>query len=87
MEQLVGFLARGLVSRPDDVRVHAIAGETVMIVELYVHPDDVARIEGPEGRTLRAIRQVLAASSGQRKAMLELVDPRARSAEAASAEE
>lgn len=80
MEELVAFLARGLVSHPDEVRVSAITGETVLIVELHVHPSDVARIEGPDGRTLRAIRQVLAASSGQRKAMLELVDPRAQAA-------
>jgi predicted RNA-binding protein YlqC (UPF0109 family) len=76
VDQLVRFLARGLVARPDDVRVSVVEGETVVIVELHVHESDLGRIQGPDGRHLRAIRQVLSASSGSRKAMLELVDSR-----------
>lgn len=87
MDQLVGFLARGLVSRPDDVRVSMVEGETVVIVELHVHDSDLPRIHGPEGRHLRAIRQVLSASSGRRKAMLELVDAHSGPASKAAAKD
>lgn len=74
MEKLVEFLARGLVSQPDDVRVGTVEGETVVIVELTVHDDDVSRIIGTDGQILKAIRQVLSAASGRRKTMLELVN-------------
>jgi predicted RNA-binding protein YlqC (UPF0109 family) len=84
VDRLIGFLARGLVSRPDDVRVSVVEGETVVIVELHVHESDLPRIHGPEGRHLRAIRQVLSASSGRRKAMLELVDARSGRASGAA---
>jgi len=87
VEQLVRFLARGLVSRPDDVRVSVVEGETVVIVELHVHDSDLARIHGPEGRTLRALRQVLSASAGRRKAMLEVVDAHAGPAPGVGGEE
>jgi predicted RNA-binding protein YlqC (UPF0109 family) len=87
VEGLVRFLAHGLVSRPDDVHVSVVEGETVVIVELHVHDSDLSRIHGPEGRTLRALRQVLSASSGRRKAMLEVVDAHAGPASGDAGEE
>ena len=77
MEGLVSFLAKGLVAHPDDVRTNAVEGETVLIVELQVHDDDVARVNGPGGRNVRAMRQVLAAASGRKKAVLEIVNTHA----------
>jgi predicted RNA-binding protein YlqC (UPF0109 family) len=87
VEKLVEFLARGLVSQPEDVRVNTIEGETVVIVELTVADDDVARIEGEEGRVINAIRQVLSAASGRRKTMLELVNTQAGPGPEAGSEE
>lgn len=77
MTELVSFLVRGIVSRPDAVRVNVVEGEASILLELLVDPVDVARIKGPEGETLRAIRTVLSASAGQRKAVLELIEPSA----------
>lgn len=77
MNDLVNFIAQGIVAHPDQVKVNIISGETVMIVELTVHEDDVPRIIGPEGKVLQAMRQVLSASSGRKKAVLELVNTHA----------
>jgi len=74
VEGLVSFLAKGLVAHPDDVHTNAVEGETVLIVELQVHDDDVARVNGPGGRYVRAMRQVLSAASGRKKAVLEIVN-------------
>jgi predicted RNA-binding protein YlqC (UPF0109 family) len=74
VEKLVEFLARGLVTQPDEVRVNTVEGETVVIVELQVHDDDVSRVIGEDGCIVKAIRQVLSAASGRRKTMLELVN-------------
>ena len=81
MEELVSFMAKGLVSYPDDVRVNAVEGESVMILELDVHPDDADRVIGDNGRTIRAMRQVLSAASGRRKTVLELLEPATDGAE------
>lgn len=81
MSDLVRFLVRHLVSAPDAVRVHEVQGEASVLLELAVDPADVERVKGPEGETLRAIRTVLSAASGRRKAVLELIEPSSESSE------
>jgi len=87
VEKLVDFLARSLVSQPDQVSVNTVEGETVVIVELHVADDDLSRILGKDDQVIKAMRQVLSAASGRRKTMLELVDPKAGPATEAGAEE
>ncbi|MDP2317248.1 MAG: KH domain-containing protein [Pseudomonadota bacterium] len=81
MKAVVDHLVRGLVRNPDAVRLNTVEGEASVLIELTVAPEDVARIKGPEGDTLRAIRTVLSASAGRRKAVLELLEPGASSGE------
>jgi hypothetical protein len=45
-----------------------------VLLELSVDPSDLDRVLGPDGETLRAIRTVLSASAGRRKAVLELLE-------------
>ncbi|MEN9786063.1 MAG: hypothetical protein RLZZ299_1327 [Pseudomonadota bacterium] len=73
MKDLVAFLVRGVVKNPDAVTVTETEGEASVLLELAVAPEDQAAVQGPEGSTLAAIRAVLAASSGRRKAVLELL--------------
>lgn len=80
MKALVDHVVRGLVSKPDEVRLNTVEGEASVLIELSVAPEDVARVKGPDGDTLRAIRTVLSASAGRRKAVLELVEPMGASA-------
>jgi predicted RNA-binding protein YlqC (UPF0109 family) len=71
---LVSFLVRGLVSRPDAVSVHTVEGDASVLIELTVDEADLPRVRGPDGETLRALRTVLSASAGRRKAVLELME-------------
>ncbi len=73
-EALVAFMVKGLAAHPDEVRVNKVEGEAVIMVELSVHPDDVGRVIGANGRTIRAMRQILFAATGKRKAVLELLN-------------
>jgi predicted RNA-binding protein YlqC (UPF0109 family) len=73
MEALVRHLVEPIVSNPDDVSIQTVEGEAVVLLELVVHPDDRDRVEGDKGRTLRAIRNVLSAAAGSRKATVDLV--------------
>lgn len=74
MEDLVHHLVDPIVANPDDVSVQTVEGKSVVMLELVVHEDDRARVEGEDGRTLRAIRTVLSAAAGKKKASLDLVD-------------
>lgn len=76
MKALVEHVVRGLVSRPEAMVVNAVEGDASILLELSVAPEDLPRVKGPGGDTLRAIRTVLSASAGRRKAVLELLEPR-----------
>ena len=77
MVELVQHLVRGMVRHPDQVQVTETDGEASLTLALRVHPDDVDAIHGPGGETLRSLRIVLSASSGQRRAVLELANDEA----------
>ena len=77
MEDLVNHLIRPIVSHPDAISIQTVEGEATVMLELVVHPDDRDPVEGEEGRTLRAIRTVLSAGAGKRKATLDLVEEHA----------
>ena len=81
MSDLVRFLVKHLVRHPDQVRVNEVQGEASILLELAVEASDVERVKGPDGEILRAIRTVLSAASGRRKAVLELIEPSNESAE------
>ncbi|HHO53349.1 MAG TPA: KH domain-containing protein [Deltaproteobacteria bacterium] len=74
MEDLVRHLVEPIVDEPDAVSIQTIERESVIILELVVDPDDKEELEGDKGRTLRAIRNILSAAAGRRKATLDLVD-------------
>lgn len=75
MTELVRYLVKGIVASPDKVHVNQVEGEASLLLELSVDPADLPAVKGPDDITIRAIRTVLSASSGRRKAILELVDP------------
>jgi predicted RNA-binding protein YlqC (UPF0109 family) len=76
MEELVEYLARSLVDRPDDVRVARTERDGAVVLELYVAPEDVGKVIGRQGRIARALRTLVRASGGRRneRALLEIVD-------------
>ena len=63
LESLVLVLARSLVDDPDRVEVSATETDSRVDVELRVAPDDMGKIIGRQGRTIRAIRTVAKAAS------------------------
>ena len=69
MKELVEFIAKSLVDDPSQVHVSEIGGETSVILELRVGPEDMGRVIGKGGRTANAMRtlvRVLAAKQGKR---------------------
>ncbi len=76
LRELIDYIARSLVDEPDDVRVDAIDGERAVILELTVAPSDLGKVIGKDGRTARAMRTLLAATSARmrRRAVLEILE-------------
>ncbi len=79
LEHLVG----GLVSHPDDVSVSDFDRRRVRTLEVRVHPDDVGKVIGRQGRTAGALRTVIGALAGREQVRIDFVDvdrrPRRRS--------
>jgi predicted RNA-binding protein YlqC (UPF0109 family) len=76
LEELVGWVSRRLVDRPDDVRVERVERDDAVLIRLQVAPDDVGKVIGRGGRVIRALRTIVRASgtkSGERR-LLEIVE-------------
>ncbi|MGA2843805.1 MAG: KH domain-containing protein [Candidatus Acidiferrales bacterium] len=62
MKALVEEIAKALVDHPENVAVNAVEGEQVTVLELRVHPDDLGKVIGRQGRTAKSIRTLLGAA-------------------------
>jgi len=65
MKALVETIAKALVDHPDEVRVNAVEKERLLVLELSVHPDDMGKIIGKQGRIAKALRTVVTAAAVQ----------------------
>ena len=76
IEELVGNIARALVDNPDEVQVTAVEGEQTTVVELRVHPEDLGKVIGKQGRTARAMRTLLGAAGtkSNKRVLLEILE-------------
>jgi hypothetical protein len=59
LEEALEHLVRGIVDHPDDVRVDMIDNRRGQRLEIRVHPEDLGRVIGRNGRTAKALRQVI----------------------------
>jgi uncharacterized protein len=75
MKELVEAITKALVDNPDQVQVRVIEGEQVTLLELRVHPSDLGRVIGRQGRMAESIRIILGAAGMKlrRRVVLEIV--------------
>jgi predicted RNA-binding protein YlqC (UPF0109 family) len=76
MKELVETIARALVDHPEEVQVKSGAGAQVTVLELRVHPEDLGKVIGRQGRTAKAIRTLLGAAGmkQQKRFTLEILE-------------
>lgn len=72
MKDLVEAIAKALVDHPDQVQVKSVDGEQVTVLELRVHPEDLGKVIGRQGRTAKSIRTILGAAGMKIKKRLTL---------------
>ncbi|MEX0991392.1 MAG: KH domain-containing protein [Actinomycetota bacterium] len=70
MKEILEYIARGIVDEPDSVEVVESVGERGTLLELHVAPDDMGKVIGKGGRTVKAIRNVMKAAAMQQDAFV-----------------
>ena len=76
MKDLIAYIAKALVDKPEEVMVTEIEGEQTSVIELGVAKEDLGKIIGKQGRTAMAIRTILGAASAKMKkrSVLEILE-------------
>jgi uncharacterized protein len=76
LKDLVEFVARALVDHPDQVEVEEISGAQTIDLELRVAKEDLGKVIGKQGRTVKAMRAILNAASSKvrKRADLEILE-------------
>ena len=76
MKELIEYIAKQLVDKPDDVAVTEITGEQTSVIELRVAQEDLGKVIGKQGRTARAMRTILGAASTKvkKRSVLEIIE-------------
>ena len=76
MKDLIAYIAKALVDKPEKVVVTEIEGQQIYVIELKVAKEDIGKIIGKRGRTARAIRTILGAASAKTKkrSILEIIE-------------
>ncbi|MBU7596140.1 RNA-binding protein [Streptomyces sp. P38-E01] len=73
LEDALEHLVKGIVDHPDEVQVESRNLRRGRVLEVRVHPDDLGKVIGRNGRTARSLRTVVGALGG-RGIRVDLVD-------------
>jgi predicted RNA-binding protein YlqC (UPF0109 family) len=76
MKDLIAYIAKALVDKPEDVVVSEIIGEQTSVIELKVAKEDLGKVIGKQGKTARAMRTILSAASTKlnKRSVLEIIE-------------
>ncbi|MBN2032400.1 MAG: KH domain-containing protein [Deltaproteobacteria bacterium] len=76
MKELITYIAKALVDKPEEVNVTEIEGEQTSVIELKVAKEDLGKVIGKQGRTARAMRTILSAASTKirKRSVLEIIE-------------
>lgn len=75
MKELVEYIVKALVDKPEAVEVKEVQGESVTIIEIRTAPEDSGKVIGREGRIVNSIRTIVKAASAkqQKKVSVEII--------------
>lgn len=74
LAEALEHLVKGIVDSPEDVEVASRNNRRGPVLEVRVHPDDLGRVIGRQGRTAKALRTVIDALSGDEQVRVDVVD-------------
>ncbi len=74
LEEALEHLVKGIVDHPEDVTVDLLTNRRGKTLEVRVHPDDLGKVIGRNGRTATALRTVIDALGGRNGTRVDFVD-------------
>ncbi|MBI5042392.1 MAG: KH domain-containing protein [Nitrospirae bacterium] len=76
MKELIEYIAKSLVDKPESVSVNVVEGEKTTVVELRVAQEDLGKVIGKDGRTARSMRTILNAAGTKlgKRCVLEILE-------------
>lgn len=63
MKDLITVIAKALVDHPEEVRVNVLEKDDRMEYRLSVHPDDVGKVIGKQGKIAKSLRTVITSAA------------------------
>jgi predicted RNA-binding protein YlqC (UPF0109 family) len=76
MKDLIAYIAKALVDKPEKVVVTEIEGQQTSVIELKVAKEDLGKVIGKQGRTALAMRTILRGASTKikKRSVLEIIE-------------
>ncbi|MFJ8261561.1 KH domain-containing protein [Rummeliibacillus sp. NPDC094406] len=77
MQQLIETIVKPLVDYPDEVKIITDENDNRIVYKLSVHPSDIGKIIGKQGRVAKAIRTIVYSAAGshhKKKTYIDILD-------------
>jgi hypothetical protein len=76
MKDLIAYMVRNLVDHPESVEIREVAGDKAQVYEVKVSSEDLGKVIGKHGRTIRSVRTLVAAAANRsgKRVMVEVVE-------------
>jgi predicted RNA-binding protein YlqC (UPF0109 family) len=75
LKELVELLVKSLVDRTEAVSVEKMENSGSILIEVSVHPDELGKVIGKQGRVIKAIRTLVRSCAPPgKKVLVELVE-------------
>ena len=59
MKELLEYIVKALVDKPEAVSVNEAEKDDALVLELRVDPDDMGKVIGKQGRIAKAMRTII----------------------------
>ncbi len=73
LKETVTFLVKQLVARPDMVEIQEVDGQEGKALKLVVDKDDIGKVIGKDGQTIKAIRSMVALFKSDQEPFIDVV--------------
>ncbi|MBE0415685.1 MAG: KH domain-containing protein [Dehalococcoidia bacterium] len=72
MKELIEYIAKSIVNKPEDVVVTEEEGSEGVLLKLHVAQEDMGRVIGKQGRVVQAMRTLLRVAAVKKGTRVEL---------------
>lgn len=73
MKDALMYLVRQLVDQPEAMTIEESQEEGKTVLVLHVHPDDMGKIIGKNGRIIKAVRDVMKILAAKRNMYIDVI--------------